>query len=55
MESTSLIVFLENIVGTVPSEFESLIYVICIIVLLYIIDGFFSVLTSIFGVSKWKR
>lgn len=55
MESTALIDFLVSIVGEIPPEFESLVYVIGIIVLLYVVDQFFSVLTSIFGVSKWRK
>lgn len=55
MEQTALIDFLTSIVGEIPPELESLVYVICVVVLLYIVDQFFSVLSAIFGVSKWMR
>lgn len=55
MEQTSLIDFFTSVVGTVPPELEGLVYVFGIFVVLYVVDQFFSVLTAIFGVSKWKR
>lgn len=54
MVQTTLISFFQTIIGEIPPEFESIIYVFGIFVLLYIIDSFFMVLSSLFGVTKWK-
>lgn len=51
---TTLINFIVQMVGEVPPEFEGLIYVIAVFILLYIIDSFFVLLTSLLGVTKWK-
>lgn len=52
---TALTEFIETLVGEVPPELEGLFYIICIIVLLFVIDLFFMLLSSIFEVGKWKR
>lgn len=52
---TSLTEFFNTIVGDIPPELDGLFYIICIIVLLFVIDLFFMFLWSIFEVFKWKR
>lgn len=47
--------FITTLVGEIPPELEGLFYIICVIVLLYVIDLFFMLLSSIFEVGKWKR
>ena len=42
-----------SLLGEVPPEFEGLIYVFMVFVLLYVIDAFFVLLSTIFGVTKW--
>lgn len=54
MGSETLIGFFNNVVGEVPPEFEGLIYVFGLFIVLYIIDQFFTLLSSLFGVTKWK-
>lgn len=51
---TTLISFLTSLVGEIPPEMESVVYVFAIFILLYIIDSFFVLLTSLFGVTKWR-
>lgn len=46
--------FIENIVGSVPAELESLIYVILCLVFFYILYMFFNLLFIVFGVTKWR-
>lgn len=53
MDSTALIDFFTSILGEIPPEFEGLIYVFGVFVILYVIDGFFMLLAGIFGV--WKQ
>lgn len=54
MGSETLIGFFTSVIGEVPPEFEGLIYVFGLFVVLYIIDQFFTLLSSLFGVTKWK-
>lgn len=54
MDQTTLITFFESFIGDIPSEMESLIYVFGIFVLLFVIDQFFTLLSTLFGVTKWK-
>lgn len=51
---TTLIQLFTSFVGEIPPELESLVYIFMILVLLFVIDAFFMVLSSVFGVSKWK-
>lgn len=51
---TTLYDFITSIIGTVPPELESLVYVILLLVFLYIIYLFFQLLFVVFGVSKWR-
>lgn len=55
MDQTTLISFFEAYIGEVPAEMESLIYIFGLFVLLFIIDQFFTMLSALFGVSKWKQ
>lgn len=52
---TALIDLFVNLIGEIPSEFESFVYVLGVFVLVYVIDAFFIMLGSIFGVTKWKQ
>ena len=54
MVSETIINFLTEIVGEVPPEFEGLIYVFGVFIVLYIIDQFFTLLSTLFGVTKWQ-
>lgn len=54
MDQTTLITFFESFIGDIPAEMESLIYVFGIFVLLFVIDQFFTLLSTLFGVTKWK-
>lgn len=54
MDSQTIITFFTNIIGEIPPEFEGLIYVFAIFVLLFVIDSFFILLSALFGVTKWK-
>lgn len=54
MAATTLISFFTDLLGEVPPEFEGLIYVFALFVLLYVIDQFFTLLSTIFGVTKWN-
>lgn len=53
MVTETLITLFTNLVGEVPPEFEGLIYVFGIFIVLYCIDQFFVLLSTIFGVTKW--
>ena len=53
MVATTLISFFTDLLGEIPPEFEGLIYVFALFVLLYVIDQFFILLSTIFGVTKW--
>lgn len=54
MAAQTLIGFFTDLLGEVPPEFEGLIYVFALFVLLYVIDQFFTLLSTIFGVTKWQ-
>lgn len=54
MDQETLISFFTDILGEVPPEFEGFMYIIEVFVLLFVIDQLFCLLTSIFGVTKWK-
>lgn len=51
----TIIDFFTDIVGEVPAELESLVYVFGIIVLCFICKCFFELISSVFGVTKWTR
>lgn len=53
MVQTTLIEFITSLLGEVPPEFEGLIYVFELFVLLFVLDSFFSLLTGVFGL--WKQ
>lgn len=53
MVSETLINMFTSLLGEIPPEFEGLIYVFAVFVLLYCIDQFFVLLSTIFGVTKW--
>lgn len=55
MDTQTLIGFFESIIGEIPAELESLVYVLLLIVVLYVVDQFFTMLSAIFGVTKWQR
>lgn len=46
--------FLTSIVGTVPAELESMVYILLVLVFFYLIYLFFQLLFIVFGVSKWR-
>lgn len=54
MVTETLISFFNDLVGEIPPEFEGLIYVFAIFVLLFVIDQFFTLLATLFGVTKWQ-
>lgn len=54
MDSTTLITFFTDLIGEIPPEFEGLVYVFGIFVVLYVIDQFFTLLATVFGVTKWR-
>lgn len=54
MDAQTLITFFESVVGEIPPEFDGLIYVFGILVLLFVIDGFFTVFSALFKVTQWK-
>lgn len=45
--------FIVDIVGEIPTELESLVYIFAVLVLLFIIKCFFELIRSVFGVTKW--
>lgn len=47
--------FFETLLGTVPPEFSGFVYLFFVMFLFYIVDQFFMLLKSIFGVTRWKR
>lgn len=53
MVQETLINFITDLLGAVPPEFEGLIYVFELFVLLFVLDSFFTLITGIFGL--WKR
>lgn len=52
---TSLTEFFTTLIGDIPPEMEGLFYIICVIVLLFIINMFFNLLFVVFGVTKWRH
>ena len=54
MDSTTLITFFDTFIGEIPPEFEGLIYVFGIFVVLFVADQFFTLLSTLFGVTKWQ-
>lgn len=52
---TSLTEFFTTLIGEVPPELEGLFYILCVIVLLFIINMFFNLLFVVFGVTKWRH
>lgn len=52
---STILDFIVNMVGEVPAELESLIYVIAVIVLLFIVKCFFDIINAIFGVTRWNK
>lgn len=50
-----IITFITDMVGDIPPELESFVYVLGVLVLLFVIKCFFELITSIFGVTKWTR
>lgn len=51
----NIIDFMTDIIGEVPPELESMVYVFAVVVLLFIIKCFFELIASVFGVTKWTR
>lgn len=47
--------FITDMVGEVPPELESLVYILGVVILLFVIRCFFDLITSVFGVTKWTR
>lgn len=54
MDQTSLIELFTSILGEIPPEFDGLVYVFFVFVILYVIDQFFTLLSTVFGVTKWR-
>lgn len=52
---TSLTDMFVSLLGEIPTELEPLFYIICVIVLLFVLKSFFDLLWVIFGVFKWKH
>lgn len=46
--------FITSIVGDVPAELESLVYLLLCLVFFYVLYLFFQLLFIVFGVSKWN-
>ena len=54
MDAQTIITFFETVLGEIPPEFEGFIYILGLLVVLFIIDGFFTVFSALFRVSQWK-
>lgn len=54
MDAQTIINFFESIIGEIPPEFESLIYVFGLLIVLFVIDGFFTVFSALFKVGQWR-
>lgn len=55
MDQTALVQFFVDLVGEIPPEFEGLIYVFALFVLLFVICEFFTMLSTLLGVTKWNK
>ena len=58
MDSSALITltsFFASIIGDIPSELMPVMYIVFVIVVLFCIESFMTLLFQIFGVTKWKR
>lgn len=52
---TTLSALFSGLLGDIPPEFESLIYLFFIMFLFYLVDCLFILLKSVFEVHRWKK
>ena len=52
---TTLQDLFSSLLGSVPPEFEGLLYLFFVMFLFYVTDLFFNLLRSVFEVRKWRR
>ena len=55
MDSQTIINFFESFIGEIPPEMETLFYIFALLVVIFIIDSFFIMLSAFFKGGLWHK